>query len=113
VSGRVSGPVPDHASYGSFATFSDLDGNGWLLQEVTTRLPGRGLSLDVATLAELLRETENRHGEYEPTAPKHHWSSWYAAYVAARENERTPDEAAEDAKLHIEGARGPAPTIKN
>ena len=40
-SGRVSGPAPDHASYGSFATFSDLDGNGWLLQEITTRLPGR------------------------------------------------------------------------
>jgi catechol 2,3-dioxygenase-like lactoylglutathione lyase family enzyme len=113
MSGRVSGPAPDHASYGSFATFSDPDGNGWLLQEVTTRLPGRGLSLDVTTLAELLRETEKRHGEYEPTAPKHHWSSWYAAYIVARENGRTPDEAAEDAKLHIEGARDPAPTIKD
>ena len=43
-SGRVSGPAPDHASYGSFATFSDPDGNGWLLQEIKTRLPGRGLS---------------------------------------------------------------------
>src|ERR1700679_4267080 len=41
VSGRVSGPAPGHASYGSFATFSDPDGNGWLLQEITTRLPGR------------------------------------------------------------------------
>ena len=40
-SGRVSGPAPDHASYSSFATFSDPDGNGWLLQEITTRLPGR------------------------------------------------------------------------
>src|SRR5437763_8459618 len=40
-SGRVCGPAPDHASYSSFATFSDPDGNGWLLQEVTTRLPGR------------------------------------------------------------------------
>ena len=39
--GRVSGPAPDHATYGSFATFSDPDGNGWLLQEITTRLPGR------------------------------------------------------------------------
>ena len=112
-SGRVSGPAPDHASYGSFATFNDPDGNGWLLQEVTTRLPGRGLSLDVTTLTELLRETEKRHGEYEPTAPKHHWSSWYAAYIVARENGRTPDEAAEDAALHIEGARDPAPTIKD
>jgi catechol 2,3-dioxygenase-like lactoylglutathione lyase family enzyme len=113
VSGRVSGPAPDHASYGSFATFIDPDGNGWLLQEVTSRLPGRGFSLDVATLAELLLETEKRHGEYEPTAPKHHWSSWYAAYIVARENGRTPDQAAEDAKLHIEGARRPAPTIKD
>ncbi len=43
-SGRMSGPAPDHASYGSFATFSDPDGNSWLLQEVKTRLPGRGLS---------------------------------------------------------------------
>src|SRR5215467_7884153 len=73
-SGRVSGPAPDHASYRSFATFSDADGNGWLLQEVRTRLPGRGLSnMDVPTLTELLRETEKHHGEYEPTAPKHHW----------------------------------------
>jgi len=39
--GRVSGPAPDHGTYGSFATFSDPDGNGWLLQEITTRLPGR------------------------------------------------------------------------
>ncbi|MBZ5573934.1 MAG: VOC family protein [Acidobacteriia bacterium] len=104
-SGRVSGPAPDHATYRSFASFSDPDGNGWLLQEVTTRLPGRGLSMDVPTLTELLRETEKRHGEYEPTAPKHHWSGWYAAYIVARENGRTPDEAAKDAVLHIEGAR--------
>lgn len=108
-SGRVGGPAPNHASYGSFATFSDPDGNSWLLQEVTTRLPGRGLSIDVATLADLLRETEKRHGEYEPTAPKHQWSDWYAAYIVARENGRTPDEAAKDAALHIEGAHDRAP----
>jgi catechol 2,3-dioxygenase-like lactoylglutathione lyase family enzyme len=113
VIGRVSGAAPDHASYGSFATFSDPDGNGWLLQEVTARLPGRGLSLDVTTLAELLRETEKRHGKYEPTAPKHHWSDWYAAYIVARENGRTADEAAGDAKIHIEGAGNSTPTVKN
>jgi catechol 2,3-dioxygenase-like lactoylglutathione lyase family enzyme len=107
--GRITGPAPDHASYSSFATFSDPDGNGWLLQEVKTRLPGRGLSLDVATLTELLRETEKHHGEYEPTAPKHHWSGWYAAYIVARERGRTPDEAAKDATLHIQGARDHAP----
>ena len=65
--------------------------------------------MDVATLTELLREAEKRHGEYEPTAPKHHWSGWYAAYIVARENGRTPEEAAEDAALHIEGARDRVP----
>ena len=105
-SGRVSGPAPDHASYGSFATFSDPDGNSWLLQEIKTRLPGRGLSnSDVATLTELLREAEEHHGEYEPTAPKHHWSGWYAAYIVARERGRIPEEAAKDAGLHMESAR--------
>ncbi len=84
-------------------SFSDPDSNGWLLQEIKTRLPGRGLNSDVATLTELLRETEERHGEYEPTAPKHHWSTWYAAYIVARERGRTADEAAKDAALHMEG----------
>jgi len=105
-SGRISGPAPEHATYGSFATFRDPDGNGWLFQEVTTRLRGRGLSnFDVATLTELLQETEKRHGEYEPTAPKHHWSGWYAAYIVARQDGKTPEEAATNAKIHIEGAR--------
>jgi predicted enzyme related to lactoylglutathione lyase len=105
-SGRVSGPAPDHASYGSFATFSDPDGNSWLLQEIKTRLPGRGLSnSDVATLTELLREAEEHHGVYEPTAPKHHWSGWYAAYIVARERGRIPEEAAKDAGVHMESAR--------
>jgi catechol 2,3-dioxygenase-like lactoylglutathione lyase family enzyme len=105
-SGRISGPAPEHASYNSFATFRDPDGNGWLLQEITTRLPGRGLSnLDVATLTKLLREAEQHHGEYEPTAPKHHWSGWYAAYIVARQDGKTPEEAAEDGKINIEGAR--------
>jgi len=104
-SDRVSGPAPDHASYGSFATFSDPDGNRWLLQEIKTRLPGRGFSLDVSTLTELLRETEAHHGEYEPTAPKHHWSGWYAAYIVARELGSSSDEAARDAALHLERTR--------
>jgi catechol 2,3-dioxygenase-like lactoylglutathione lyase family enzyme len=105
-SGRISGPAPEHASYGSFAAFRDPDGNGWLFQEVTTRLPGRGLSnFDVATLTELLQEAEKHHGEYEPTATKHHWSGWYAAYIVARQDGQTPEEAATNAKIHIEGAR--------
>jgi catechol 2,3-dioxygenase-like lactoylglutathione lyase family enzyme len=104
--GRVSGPDPGHHSYSSFATFNDPDGNTWLFQEITTRLPGRGLSnLDVSTLTELLIETEQHHGEYEPTAPKHHWSGWYAAYIVARQDGKTPEEATKLAKLHIEGAQ--------
>jgi hypothetical protein len=103
--GRASGPDPNHRSYFSFATFNDPDGNTWLFQEVTARLPGRGLgNLDVAGLAQLLRETEQHHGEYEPTAPKHQWSEWYAAYMVARQNGKTPEEAAKEGKLHIEGA---------
>jgi catechol 2,3-dioxygenase-like lactoylglutathione lyase family enzyme len=103
--GRVNGRAPNHDTYSSFATFSDPDGNGWMLQEITTRLPGRGLSnLDVATLTELLQEAEKHHGEYEPTAPKHHWSGWYAAYIVARQDGKTPEEAAKDGKIQIEGA---------
>lgn len=96
------GPAPDHASYGSYAAFGDPDGNTWLLQEVTTRLPGRGFNSDVPTLTELLRETEKRHGGYESTAPKHHWSDWYAAYMVARQRGRTSDDAAKEAALHLE-----------
>jgi len=103
-SGRIGGPAPEHATYSSFATFRDPDGNGWLFQEITTRLPGRGLgNLDVATLTDLLQEAEKHHGEYEPTAPKHHWSGWYAAYIVARQEGKTPEEAAKDGKIQIEG----------
>jgi catechol 2,3-dioxygenase-like lactoylglutathione lyase family enzyme len=102
---RASGPDPAHTSYFSFVSFHDPDGNGWLLQEITARLPGRGVSnFDVATMTELLRETEEHHGKYEPTAPKHHWSGWYAAYIVARQNGKTPEEAAREGKLQIEGA---------
>ena len=100
----VPGPDPGGKSYFSYASFADPDGNRWVLQEITTRLPGRGLSWDLATLTELLREAEMRHGQYEPTAPKHHWSGWYGAYIVARERGRTPDEAVKDATRNIEGA---------
>jgi catechol 2,3-dioxygenase-like lactoylglutathione lyase family enzyme len=101
--GRAPGRHPENKTYSSFAELKDPDGNSWLLQEVTTRLPGRGLSnFDVATLAELLRETEKHHGEYEPTAPKHHWSDWYAAYIVARQQGRTPEEAAKDGAAHMQ-----------
>jgi catechol 2,3-dioxygenase-like lactoylglutathione lyase family enzyme len=103
--GRVPGPDPKGSSYFSFASFSDPDGNGWLLQEVKTRFPGRGFSnFDVHTLTELLRETEEHHGEYERTAPKHHWSGWYAAYIVARQLGKTPEEAVTAGALHMASA---------
>jgi catechol 2,3-dioxygenase-like lactoylglutathione lyase family enzyme len=85
---RVSGPAPDHKSYGSFASFSDPDGNGWLLQEVTARLPGRvdasATSFASASdLAEGLRRAEAAHGEHERRigAADPNWPDWYALYM--------------------------------
>jgi hypothetical protein len=99
----VPGPEPAGRSYGTYASFSDPDGNTWLLQEIKTRLPGRGLSnLDVATLTDLLQDAENGHGKYEPTAPKHHWSAWYAAYIVARQQGKTPEEAAQEGALNVQ-----------
>ena len=101
----VPGRDPESRSYASFASFSDPDGNSWLLQEIKTRLPGRGLSLDVASLTDLLRETEAHHGGYEATAAKHHWSDWYAAYIVARERGMTPEEAAKEGAMNVERVR--------
>jgi len=104
--GRVPGRDPDGRSYFTFASFSDPDGNSWMLQEIKNRLPGRGFSsMDVASLTELLKETEKGHGGYEATAPKHHWSDWYAAYIVARQQGKTSEEAAKDAGLHMERSR--------
>ncbi len=103
--GRVPGPDPERRSYFTFAAFNDPDGNGWLLQEIKTRFPGRGFgSLDVATLTPLLKEAEEHHGAYERSAPKHHWSDWYAAYIVARQRGRTAEQAAQDAVRHMDRA---------
>ena len=102
--GRTPGRDPQGRSYFSFASFSDPDGNGWLLQEITTRFPGRGFSSDAVSLTTLLREAEERHGTYEATAPKHHWSGWYSAYIVARQRGKTPDEAAKDATFQTDRA---------
>ena len=59
--------------------------------------------MDVSRLTELLRDAEEHHGTYEATAPEHHWSDWYAAYIIAREQGRTEGEAADDAGRHMEG----------
>lgn len=100
--GRVPGADPAGNSYRTWASFSDPDGNSWLLQEITTRLPGRGLGLDVEMLKELLQEAEKRHAEYEPIARKHHWSGWYAAYIVARERGKTPEEASKAGAGYVE-----------
>jgi catechol 2,3-dioxygenase-like lactoylglutathione lyase family enzyme len=85
---RVDGPDPERGSYRSFASFSDPDGNGWLLQEVTARLPGRVEADDAtftsaAELAGALRRAEAAHGEYEKRLGHRDedWPSWYADYI--------------------------------
>jgi len=91
-SGRVNGPDPDHKSYGSFATFEDPDGNSWLLQEVTDRLPGR-VDPDVTSfssagdLAGALRRAAAAHGEHEKRIGKADpdWPGWYATFMAAEQ----------------------------
>ena len=88
---RVSGPDPDHRSYRSYASFSDPDGNGWLLQEVTVRLAGR---VDADTtftssteLAAALRRAEAAHGEHEKRIGQRDadWPDWYAEYMVAEQ----------------------------
>ena len=104
--GRVPGPDPERKSYGSYASFSDPDGNEWLLQEVTTRLPGRVDEPDVATLAGLLLETALHHDGFEKAAPAHDWWDWYAPYLSAREHGSTSEQATAAADLYMKEARG-------
>jgi catechol 2,3-dioxygenase-like lactoylglutathione lyase family enzyme len=101
---RVGGRDPERRSYSSFASFEDPDGNGWLLQEIQTRLPGREWksTLDVATLARLLRETEEHHGSYEKIHAEHHWWDWYAPYLNARQNGNSPEEAVAVANRYMD-----------
>lgn len=101
---RVPGPDPKRGSYGSFASFKDPDGNGWLLQQITKRLPGREWKSkpDVATLAKLLHETEQHHGNYEKAHGNHNWWDWYAPYLSARQNGSSPEEAAAAADGYME-----------
>jgi catechol 2,3-dioxygenase-like lactoylglutathione lyase family enzyme len=91
---RVSGQDPDHRSYRSFASFNDPDGNGWLFQEVTTRLPGRidsaATSFGSANdLASAFRRAEAAHGEHEKRTGGQrdaNWADWYAAYMVAEQS---------------------------
>jgi catechol 2,3-dioxygenase-like lactoylglutathione lyase family enzyme len=88
---RVDAPAPDGASYSSFATFRDPDGNGWLIQEVTTRLPGRVEAetafASVTDLAGALRRAAAAHGEHEKLTGQYDekWPDWYAAYIVAEQ----------------------------
>ena len=102
---RVRGPDPEHGSYRSFASFSDPDGNGWLLQEITERLPDREWPTDVSALADLLHETAEHHGAFEAVAPPHDWWDWYAAYMDARQRGSTPEAAAQAAGRYMAEAK--------
>jgi catechol 2,3-dioxygenase-like lactoylglutathione lyase family enzyme len=105
---RVIGRDPEGRSYFSFASFEDPDGNRWFLQEITARLPGREWktagagTIDIGTLAELLHETEQNHGEYEKTHAKHNWWDWYAAYFSARQNGSSSVQAAAAADRYMD-----------
>lgn len=91
----LSGPDPERRSYASFATFQDPDGNGWLLQEITVRLPGR-VDADGATfasareLADALRRAAAAHGEHEKRTgqPDANWADWYADYIVRAQTGR-------------------------
>jgi len=90
---RVDGRDPEYRSYRSFASFSDPDGNGWLFQELTTRLPGRidsGITsfASVNDLSSALKRAEAAHGEHEKRIGQAdpNWPEWYAAYMAAEQN---------------------------
>lgn len=89
---RLSGPAPERQSYGSFASFSDPDGNGWLLQEITSRLPGRidptGTQFtSTSDLADAMRRAAAAHGEHEKRIGEAdaNWPDWYAEYMVAEQ----------------------------
>jgi catechol 2,3-dioxygenase-like lactoylglutathione lyase family enzyme len=90
--GRVNGPGPDGGSYRTFATWSDPDGNCWLIQEITTRLPGRIVAQEttyasLSDLANAMRRAEAAHGEHEKRTGvrDENWPDWYAAYMIAEQ----------------------------
>src|SRR5712692_10239854 len=92
---RVSGPDPEHRSYRSFASFSDPDGNGWLFQEITTRVPGRidpaaTTFASVNDLASAFRRAEAAHGEHEKRTGQRdeNWPDWYATNMVAEQSGR-------------------------
>jgi catechol 2,3-dioxygenase-like lactoylglutathione lyase family enzyme len=102
--GRAPGPDPEGRSYQTYAAFSDPDGNEFLLQEITTRLPGRQWAdpaADVASRAALLKETAEHHDPYEKSHAPHNWWDWYSAYMTAREQGQSQDDAAATAGRYM------------
>jgi len=94
---RVSGPDPEHRSYRSFASFHDPDGNGWLFQEITARLPGRVVGgtayTSASDLAQALRRAEAAHGEHEKRTGgqrDENWPDWYAEYMLREQSGEEP-----------------------
>ena len=104
--GPQAGLDPERRSYASRASFRDPDRNGWVLQELTERLPGRGGQTRGAARAQLLLETSLRHGKFEAVAPPHDWWDWYGAYMDAREEGSEPDEAAAAADRYMADVKG-------
>jgi catechol 2,3-dioxygenase-like lactoylglutathione lyase family enzyme len=106
--GRAYGPDPERRSYATYASFNDSEGNRWILQELTTRLPGRvdEDDADVDAFATLLRETSEHHDTYEQAAAKHDWWDWYAAYALARRHGSTSDQAVQQAGRHMAEHKG-------
>ena len=102
--GRVPGRDPQGRTYQTYAAFSDPDGNEWLLQEITARLPGRTWDdgTDIASLADLLHETAEHHDPYEKSHAPHNWWDWYAAYFAARQHGSSPDDASQAATRYLD-----------
>jgi catechol 2,3-dioxygenase-like lactoylglutathione lyase family enzyme len=89
---RLRGPDPQRRSYSSRASFNDPDGNGWVLQEVTTRLPGRmdadgTIFASSSKLAAALRRAETAHGEHEKRTGQRdaNWADWYAEYILSEQ----------------------------
>ena len=106
--GPVPGPGEDRGTYQLYAAFSDPDGNRYLLQEITTRLPGRvwEAESDVAALADLLHETAERHDAFEKAAAPHDWWDWYAAYADARRQGSSSEDAATAAGRYMAEVKG-------
>jgi catechol 2,3-dioxygenase-like lactoylglutathione lyase family enzyme len=104
--GPQQGPDPEGRSYTNRASFADPDGNQWVLQQITDRLPGRVEPTDIDALAKQLLDAAIHHGAFEAIAPEHNWWDWYAPYLDARQHGKTEAEAEAIADRYMEEAHG-------